>query len=520
MRRNLLLSTASAAAIVLGVVAAAEPAKANGLDNVFGDNWYVTVFGGGAFSFGHANYYGYVYDIQVKDGFTVGGVIGTHVAPGVRFEREISYVDNNHDEIRVDTIDPYDDLDGDTGTIFLLANLWKDLHLGPLSPYFGAGIGTAFVNSEGEFDGIGGGESWDDTAIAFAAQIGGGVRFGLTDRLAVDAGYRFKAAVDASFDGSGIYDENGAFTFYSHIAQVGLTYAMGSNAQVMPAADVAPDEPSWYATLFGGVVFPENTAFAYDQYVYSIDNKTGFTVGAAVGTHLSENLRGELEVSYLRHALDSYTVVSDDPERPADGDLEQIYVLANLWMDFDIAMLSPYVGAGIGVGILNFDDADLDGATISNDTAVGLAGQFGAGVRWSMFDSLAFDLGYRFKSIVNAMVEGDPDNLSMNANVATYNHIVQLGLTYGFGGGVFAEPAADIAPFEETTWYASLFGGVSIPPDTDVSYRDGFSDYLVDFKTGFTVGAAVGTHVMETVRGELEVSYVSYDVDEVDLSRR
>jgi len=60
----------------------------------------------------------------------------------------------------------------------------------------------------------------------------------------------------------------------------------------------------------------------------------------------------------------------------------------------------------------------------------------------------------------------------------------------------------------------SVFGGVLLPEDTHANIDD--HDYLVKFKTGFTVGVALGGNITESLRGEVEVFYQSYDVDKVD----
>ena len=173
-------------------------------------------------------------------------------------------------------------LSGDTDAVFFLANLWKDFHLGLFSPYVGAGVGTALLGIDGTY--LGGAAGRDDTSLAFAAQLGAGVRVGITDRLAVDAGYRFKMAVDANLKTGGPSLGNSTLTLYDHIAQVGLSYAMGSDAQVMPADGGDPSQPAWYVSVFGGAAFPENTGVDY-VFAYSVNAKDGFTLGGAIGTH-------------------------------------------------------------------------------------------------------------------------------------------------------------------------------------------------------------------------------------------
>ena len=502
--RSKLLATVSATAIILGAAASEQARAADLTDPILSDAWYVTLFGGGAFGFGHSNVDNDIQEIDLKDGFTVGGAIGTQIAPGLRFEGEISYVRNENDRTREDVNDPFDNLPGHTDIVYFLANLWKDVDLGPVSIYAGGGLGPALLHVSGNPNV--GSVSWSDEAkLALGGQLGAGFRFGLTDRVSLDAGYRFKAAVDVGYLSEN-GDENSDATIYEHIVQLGVTYGFGS--YVDPAGAFNPGASDWYVTLFAGASFPQDTTIDYST-IYSVDNKTGFTVGGALGTHVAPDLRAELEVSYQRHALQSYSD-SKDNNADADGHQDQLFVLANLWKDIHLGMFSPYVGAGIGFGLIDFDGATLNGDEFSDRTGVGFAGQIGAGVRVAVTDNIAADVGYRFKAMTEAFVGGDEDDDSGNHTATTYSHVLQAGLTYNFGGPVI-QPAAAPA---SGNWYVSVFGGGVFPVDNHVAYTS--SNYYVDYKTGFTLGATVGTELLPTVRGELEVSYVEYDADTAD----
>ena len=65
----------------------------------------------------------------------------------------------------------------------------------------------------------------NDTSLALAGQVGGGIRIPFGDNITLDAGYRFKGALavltkgDVSDDG-----DHGSATYYSHVGQIGLTW--------------------------------------------------------------------------------------------------------------------------------------------------------------------------------------------------------------------------------------------------------------------------------------------------------
>ena len=505
-----LRTTVSASAIALGIALSSQAARAaDPMEEAFGPDWYVSVFGGMSFARGNASYSGDDYDIRLKDGYSIGAAMGRHLGNGFRAESELSYVRNSNKSWENSGGDPYEPLDGETSAVFMLGNLWKDFRISDrVQPYVGGGLGTAYLMSDGDDND---GDGWDDSSIGLAAQFGAGVRFAVTDRMALEAGYRLKAVIDASFDGDPDFgDQNGAFSFYSHSAQLGLSYALGEGSQIM---SMESDEPSaWYVSVFGGGVFPEKTSWEYNGTVYALDHKTGFTIGAAVGTHLAPGLRAELELSYLRAALDSFspeaTSVGD-----ASGHLEQAYLLANVWKDFNLGMISPYIGGGVGFGSARFDNGTTEningGVIIGDDTGYGLAGQFGVGARMAVGDNMSVDLGYRFKSIVDAFIVGG-DDFNDNQELATHNHIVQLGLNYspGEGGRMRSETSEVEAP------YVSLFGGGVFARDTHFAFEN--NNYLVDFKTGFTVGAVVGSKLTESLRGEVEMAFQTYDADGAD----
>lgn len=224
------------------------------------------------------------------------------------------------------------------------------------------------------------------------------------------------------------------------VAAAALTLAAGQ-AQ---ASDYAPAAESggWYVSVFGGLAFsasdPEGNYFGSTTYSFDVD--TGFIVGAAVGSTLwSENVRGEVEVSYLNQDVSGFDSVSDGyfSGGDADGDIGQWYLLANLWYDWHTDTgFTPYFGGGIGVGWANPNvDLEAPGGFVANfdEGTIGFAGQLGAGVKWEFTDSVALDIGYRFKVLAATDFEiSDSQECCNITSVDFYNHIVQVGLTVGF----------------------------------------------------------------------------------------
>ena len=122
-------------------------------------------------------------------GFAVAAAIGTSINK-FRLEGELSYQKNDLDEIENISVD------GDATVLTLLLNGYYDFsNDSAFTPYLTAGIG--YSNVEVDFDDLGGSENDD----VFAYQFGFGVGFAATDKVTIDAKYRYFATEDPDFDG-------------------------------------------------------------------------------------------------------------------------------------------------------------------------------------------------------------------------------------------------------------------------------------------------------------------------------
>lgn len=400
------------------------------LSGLGGEDWYVSLFAGATFpeDVGFETY-SYVYNHRMKDGFTVGAALGTYVAPGLRGELEFAY--QNYASKDYTPFAGFFNIPetGDVDLYFVLANLWKDIELGlPVTPYIGGGLGVGLVTTDdGDLFRKG------DVEIGLAGQFGVGFRFVTDGRWVFDAGYRFRGVVDATLYGDpNVFTPHHKASFYTHTLQVGASYHFGNPPQTPePAAATDPDGSDWYASLFAGVVAPEDSGITNYAYVDNVSFRTGYTIGVAVGTEVAEGLRGELELSYMNYAAKDYNYQRTQPKLPVGGDVDLYFILANLWKDFDLGNgFMPYIGGGIGIGIAN---VELTHPFLAlDDTATGLAGQLGAGIRFALTDRLTADAGYRFKGIVDATVKGNPSVFAPHGKMSLYNHSFIGGLAWGF----------------------------------------------------------------------------------------
>lgn len=214
------------------------------------------------------------------------------------------------------------------------------------------------------------------------------------------------------------------------------TSAMAADLVVNePVADVAVPN-GFYATFFAGGSFASGETTIQPDIgpgiVIDTDLDGGFIIGGAIGTTLHENLRGEVEFSYIQADVDTIfggIPVPDDVTVTSTG----YNLLANLWYDFsNDSGFTPYIGGGVGFGKTVVSSDDVSGEI----TASGLLYQLGAGVKVDVADNIALDVGYRYRVLSDAETDfdfgGPPPPADVDVTTDAVNHIVQAGVTFGF----------------------------------------------------------------------------------------
>lgn len=197
---------------------------------------------------------------------------------------------------------------------------------------------------------------------------------------------------------------------------------------VAPAAAAAPT--GFYATFFAGGSFASGDMTYSDTSIpvgitFQTDLDPGFIVGGALGMSVYQNLRGEIEFSYMQATVDDSDLPSGFPELTSTG----YNLLGNLWYDFENDTdFTPYLGAGVGYG---YNETGAEG---ENYESSGLLYQLGGGVKFDVADNIALDVGYRYRVLSDASVtmNGVEPPAGMDVKTNATNHIVQAGITFGF----------------------------------------------------------------------------------------
>lgn len=113
------------------------------------------------------------------------------------------------------------DLEAEVGIQTLLANVYWDIaEWNNFTPYVGAGLGVAFVKTEGTLSLAGLSGSKSDTKGVFAGQVGLGCSYAFNDTVSVDFGYRFLMMGDGDVEYGGLKLESKEN--YAHQIMLGL----------------------------------------------------------------------------------------------------------------------------------------------------------------------------------------------------------------------------------------------------------------------------------------------------------
>lgn len=154
-------------------------------------------------------------EIEFDPGFNVGGAAGMDYG-ALRVEGEISYKEADVDSITDrGTGETFRGIEGGIEATAFMVNLFVDLHSpGPITPYFGGGVGFAALHQSETFDDLVTFYASDDEMV-FAYQAGAGLEIALNRQVSLDLAYRYFRTSEATFTDS-------EMEFESHNATVGL----------------------------------------------------------------------------------------------------------------------------------------------------------------------------------------------------------------------------------------------------------------------------------------------------------
>lgn len=188
-----------------------------------------------------------------------------------------------------------------------------------------------------------------------------------------------------------------------------------------------------YLELQGGGTLPDTMVARDGLGTFNLELDKASLVGAAAGYALNPDWglgEGRLELAYGYQTLSLSKAEFADGKVTASGDLVVQTLMLNAWAQYPAQSgWSPYLGAGVGAGLVQADRLQVTGQPLSDDDALGLAYQFGLGLDYALTRRLWLDLGYRFQGV--ALLEFAEVG-GRQIRTQLHGHSLLLGLRVGF----------------------------------------------------------------------------------------
>jgi len=182
-----------------------------------------------------------------------------------------------------------------------------------------------------------------------------------------------------------------------------------------------------YAGISGNAVFVSDIDI--DNIELQFDS--GFGIGL-IGGYDFGRYRVEGELTYRKNDVDQIEIESQSAGSiDADGDISTTSFMVNGYLDYENKTpITPYVGLGLGISIISFNDITIAGIDFVDDDAARLAAQLSAGLGYSVSDSLIIDLGYRY--MITDEIDFEDDSGDVIADDSYKSHNITIGLRVMF----------------------------------------------------------------------------------------
>jgi outer membrane protein OmpA-like peptidoglycan-associated protein len=227
--------------------------------------------------------------------------------------------------------------------------------------------------------------------------------------------------------------------------------------------------------------------------VARITTKNGFGGEGSVGYGFGNGFRVELEGDYMENRFSK--VKTNGVTAYASGKESKYGAFANALYDFDIGLpyLYPYVGAGVGWQLADFNNYTTGTAFVSKTKgALAYQGIVGLSVPIAPVPGLSATFEYRFIALAGARkYNGSDAGLPLSFKVEhEYNHSLMVGLRYAFGVAAPMAPApAPVAP---------MAAPAPAPAKTYLVFFDWDKSSLTPRATQIIAQAASDSHTAQT----------------------
>jgi len=219
--------------------------------------------------------------------------------------------------------------------------------------------------------------------------------------------------------------------------------ALAAVMAMVPVTQAHADTtPGWYVGAGAGANFTPNGTSHLATGNNTLNYDTGWDLDGSAGYAWTNGLRAEGEV-WRSHA--DINKVTGPGAVSSNGHLTNTDLFGNVLYDFQTGtMVTPYIGAGIGVA---FADADHIG-TLSNggqlnDSQTQFAYQAIAGINAQLDPNWAVTADYRYVASTDPSFKTTAGG---NARTDNESHNVVVGVRYSFGQPVMTPVQATTAP--------------------------------------------------------------------------
>lgn len=202
-------------------------------------------------------------------------------------------------------------------------------------------------------------------------------------------------------------------------------------------------------TIPAGTVLPAGTPLGW-----TTEFDSGYAVSAAIGRRFGA-FRGEIELAYQSNDVDTHAGVTalgipldaedagvlitgspnlgvtvGDLVADARGSVDTTFLMANGYYDFDIGgPFRPYVGAGVGVGMVGVDYSPSDVPIVDDDDTV-FAYQAMLGASYEVSADMELFAQYRYRATND--VETDVSLFDATLDIENRASLVEAGLRFRF----------------------------------------------------------------------------------------
>ena len=222
----------------------------------------------------------------------------------------------------------------------------------------------------------------------------------------------------------------------NHKANHVLASADKTSADLLTAAAIADQKQenqntndaahiNYYGGLWAGFLKADAENVTPSSLSFDFDKSTGF--GLLLGCAL-DAWRFDVEGSYLKSSLEEISFNSTVSSSES-GNLVQKNLLINGYYQFSHGnKISPYIGAGVGISEMNFEDIVADGNLVLDDKDTVLLGQLSVGTLIALTEKIDLNIGYRYLHSEKAELK----SLVGQVETEVASHMVTAGIQYIF----------------------------------------------------------------------------------------